>query len=94
MASGLPVLVSQACGCAPELVLEGVNGYTFNPYDVEAMARLMAQMSSGTLDLDAMGEASRRRIAPWSLETFSRNLFQALESVTPQKKPGDPGKGM
>jgi 1,2-diacylglycerol 3-alpha-glucosyltransferase len=79
MAAGLPVLVSQACGCAPELVQEGVNGYLFNPFDVGAMARLMHTMSSGSLDLKAMGENSRRIIAEFSPETFGRNLLKALE---------------
>ena len=88
MASGLPVLVSQACGCVPELVDEGVNGYTFNPYDVEALSRLMAKLSSGALDLEAMGKASRQLVAPWSLETFSRNLFQAFEvGMTIKERP-------
>ncbi len=78
MAAGLPVLVSRACGCAPDLVQEGVNGYTFDPYEVEAMAQLLGHMSSGTVDLKAMGEASRRIIADWGLETYAQNLLQAV----------------
>jgi glycosyltransferase involved in cell wall biosynthesis len=31
MAAGLPVLVSDRCGCAPDLVEVGVNGFTFDP---------------------------------------------------------------
>ena len=31
MASGLPVLVSKRCGCAADLVREGVNGFVFRP---------------------------------------------------------------
>jgi glycosyltransferase involved in cell wall biosynthesis len=41
MASGLPVLVSNRCGCASDLVQDGVNGFTFDPHDVEAMAQAM-----------------------------------------------------
>ncbi len=80
MASGLPVIVSKACGCAPDLVQDGVNGYTFEPYDTAALAQLMLRMSSGQVDLKAMGEASRRIIARWSLETYARNLFKAVEA--------------
>ncbi|MGB8990857.1 MAG: glycosyltransferase family 4 protein [Desulfobaccales bacterium] len=79
MAAGLPVLVSQACGCAPDLVQEGVNGYLFNPFDVGAMARVMHTMSSDSLNLQVMGEQSRRIIAEFSPETFARNLLRALE---------------
>lgn len=50
MACGLPVIVSDRCGCVEDLVLDGVNGYTFNP-DVEsdlleAMLRLEAMPDS------------------------------------------------
>jgi glycosyltransferase involved in cell wall biosynthesis len=78
MASGLPVLVSKACGCAPDLVQEEVNGFTFDPYDVEGMAQLLRYVSSGVVDLSAMGEASKRIIAGWGLETYAQNLLQAV----------------
>jgi 1,2-diacylglycerol 3-alpha-glucosyltransferase len=78
MAAGLPVLVSRACGCAPDLVQEGVNGFTFDPYDLEGLAQLLGQVSSGEVSLPAMGEASRRVIADWGLETYSRNLLQLM----------------
>jgi 1,2-diacylglycerol 3-alpha-glucosyltransferase len=81
MAAGLPVLVSQACGCAPDLVNEGVNGFTFDPYDIEEMARLMMTMSSGLVDLKAMRQASRQIIAEWPLEAFAQNLFKAVEAT-------------
>ncbi len=81
MASGLPVLVSRACGCAPELVRQGVNGFTFDPRDPEGLARLLLKMTSPAVDLKAMGAASARLIAPWTPETFARNLFQAIKSA-------------
>lgn len=81
MASGLPVLVSRACGCAPELVRQGVNGFTFDPGDAEGLARLLLKMSSPAVDLKAMGAASARLIAPWTPETFARNLFQAVRAA-------------
>jgi 1,2-diacylglycerol 3-alpha-glucosyltransferase len=81
MASGLPVLVSRACGCAPELVREGVNGFTFDPGDAEGLARLMLKMTSPGVDLKAMGEASVRLIADWTPETFARNLLEALKAA-------------
>jgi 1,2-diacylglycerol 3-alpha-glucosyltransferase len=78
MASGLPVLVSKACGCAPDLVREGVNGYTFDPYDVEGMARLLLKVTSQEIDCEAMGQASQQIIAEWGLERFAEQLFQAV----------------
>ena len=45
MASDLPVLVSNRCGCAMDLVKDGVNGFAFDPYNVEQLAQLMFQIS-------------------------------------------------
>lgn len=87
MAAGLPVLVSRACGCAPDLVQEGKNGFTFDPYDLEGLAQLMRQVSSGAVNLSAMGEASRRLIADWGLETYARNLLQAMAVCMAQGQP-------
>jgi glycosyltransferase involved in cell wall biosynthesis len=86
MAAGLPVLVSRACGCAPDLVQEGINGFTFDPYDVDGLARLMVRMSSGEVDLQAMGRASRKIIADWTPEVFAENLFKALEAAREAKR--------
>jgi glycosyltransferase involved in cell wall biosynthesis len=46
MASGLPVLVSNRCGCAIDLVKDGVNGFTFDPYNAEQLAQLMLKLST------------------------------------------------
>jgi glycosyltransferase involved in cell wall biosynthesis len=80
MAAGLPVLVSQNCGCAADLVHEGVNGFTFDPGDLKGLAGLMAKMSSKEVDLQAMGQASRRIIGGWTPQTFAETLLQALEA--------------
>ena len=85
MASGLPVLVSEICGCAQDLVQNGVNGFTFDPLDLEGLARLMLKMSSGQVDLAAMGAASRRIIAAWTPEVFARGLLQAVEAAGMQR---------
>ncbi|WPL19410.1 GDP-mannose-dependent alpha-(1-6)-phosphatidylinositol monomannoside mannosyltransferase [Thiorhodovibrio winogradskyi] len=82
MASGLPVLVSNRCGCAPDLVEEGRNGYTFDPYDVDALAGLMLKISSDDCDRAAMGQASREIIARWTPQTFAENLARAVEAAS------------
>ncbi len=81
MAAGLPVLVSNRCGCAPDLVHEGRNGFVFDPYDVEALAALMVRMSSGRADLAAMGQSSCEIAAAWGPERFAAGLRQAAETA-------------
>ncbi len=82
MAAGLPVLVSRACGCKEDLVREGVNGFSFDPWDPESLARLMLKVASGKPDLAAMGAASQRIISRWTPQTFAENLLHALAAAT------------
>jgi glycosyltransferase involved in cell wall biosynthesis len=79
MAAGLPVLVSHRCGCVPELVRPGVNGYVCDPFDIEHMARLMGVMSSQTADVSNMGEASRQIVALYTPETWAQSLADCIE---------------
>jgi glycosyltransferase involved in cell wall biosynthesis len=78
MAAGLPVLVSNRCGCATDLVQEGVNGFTFDPFNVEEMAQAMFQLSACQIvRLSEMGAASQRIISEWGPERFSAGLKDA-----------------
>jgi glycosyltransferase involved in cell wall biosynthesis len=79
MASGLPVLVSNRCGCASDLVQEGVNGFTFDPYDVEQLAQLMFQVSGFGFQVSKFGAASRTIISEWGPERFAAGLKAAVE---------------
>lgn len=80
MASGLPVLVSDRCGCAPDLVRDGVNGWTFDPENEEQLAQLMLRVSSLDLNrLSSMGESSERLIADWGTGRFAEGLHRAVE---------------
>lgn len=79
MAAGLPVLVSNRCGCVPDLVSEGTNGYTFAPDDLSAMTKLMVRVSSGQVDLGSMSLASRNLIKEWGLNRFVQGMVGALE---------------
>jgi 1,2-diacylglycerol 3-alpha-glucosyltransferase len=81
MASGLPVLVSNRCGCAMDLVQEGVNGYTFDPLNVEQLASLMSQLSTFNFQLSTFSAASRKIISSWGTERFADGLRRAVESA-------------
>ncbi len=80
MASGLPVLVSERCGCASDLVKPGANGFTFDPCDVEALAGLMERVAAMPDEQRrAMGGVSQCIIARWGPERFAEGLMQAVE---------------
>ena len=78
MAAGLPVLVSENCGCAPDLVRAGVNGWTFAPHDRAALEAGLARVAKlSAAEWEAMGRASRELIAAYSPEAFAQALGQA-----------------
>jgi 1,2-diacylglycerol 3-alpha-glucosyltransferase len=79
MAAGLPVLVSNRCGCFEDLVLEGTNGFGFDPENQQQLTQLMVKMSSSELDLQAMGQASLVHIQGFSPNYFAEGLMQAVD---------------
>lgn len=82
MASSLPVLVSNRCGSAPELVCEGANGYTFDPYRVDELAGLMTRLADlPDSDRKSLGETGKRIIADWGLDRFAGGLRQAADKA-------------
>ena len=79
MASGLPVLVSSRCGCAPDLVKHGDNGFVFDPSDIDALAQHLSCLASDGYACEVMGNASRRIVKDWDLNLFARSLCRAAE---------------
>jgi 1,2-diacylglycerol 3-alpha-glucosyltransferase len=80
MASGLPVLASKHCGCVPNLVRQGVNGYAFDPYQTEEIADYMHRLSIVDRErLKTMGQASREIISQFDLEYFGLGVQNAVE---------------
>lgn len=80
MASGLPVLVSNRCGCFPELIIEGKTGFGFDPENTDQLCKLMLKMSSDQVDRVAMGKAAQTHIANFSPEHFAQGLKSAIEA--------------
>ena len=76
VASGLPVIVSNRCGCVPELMAD--NGFTFDPLNEDELAARLLEMASLSRDqLEELGEASRRIAAQLGPDRFSEGLEQA-----------------
>lgn len=89
MASGLPVMVSQRCGCAEDLVEDGVNGWAFDPYDVEDITLAMLRMHEmSQAERDRMGEASRTKVGAYDPSTFAQGLSSAVEKAHQSQKRG------
>ena len=89
IASGLPVIVSDRCGCAPELI--NGNGFTFDPTNEhELTARLLEMASLSDEERKRLGDNSYRIAANFAPERFGEGLERAASVAMgiPQKRFG------
>ena len=76
IASGLPVIVSDRCGCVPELV--NGNGFTFDPFDEQELVERLSQMASLSDDeRKSLSDASYGISANFAPKRFGEGLEQA-----------------
>jgi glycosyltransferase involved in cell wall biosynthesis len=66
---GCPVVVSDACGCVPDLVLQDRTGYSFDPGNIDQMAAAML----------AISEWNHRRVE------VAKNCLEVISEYTPER---------
>jgi glycosyltransferase involved in cell wall biosynthesis len=77
MTCGLPVIVSDVCGCVEDLVFPGRNGFTFPVNNADELAKALLQL----VDDDQramMGRQSQAIIEPWTIERQAETIRAAL----------------
>jgi glycosyltransferase involved in cell wall biosynthesis len=79
MAAGLPVLVSNRCGCFEDLVLEGVTGFGFDPANELQLTDLMTKITLAAGQLETMRQATLAHIQKFSPDCFAIGLIQAIQ---------------
>ena len=87
MACGLPVIVSSGCGCAPDLVRDGENGFVFDPDDPAALSEALGRVA----DLEParraqMGVHSKELIARFTPEAFAAGLKGAMDCAVSRRR--------
>lgn len=81
MVCGMPVIVSQTCGCAPDLVRNGVNGFTF---DYARQSELEEHLSFFIRNPDriaGMGQESVKLIAPFASGPVAAQMAAAYRDL-------------
>ena len=85
VASGLPVIVSERCGCVPELVRG--NGFTFDPIDERELPSRLLQIASLSDDeRRSLGDASYRIAENFAPDHFGEGLEQAAKLALNQPR--------
>jgi len=82
MASGLPALVSRDVGCAPDLIVEGVTGHTFDRGDIAGLSSLVRQLAGNREQRRSMGEMARRHVAAFSVDAAATGIIGAAREAS------------
>ncbi len=77
MACGRSVLVSDHCGCAPDLIIPGENGYVFQSGNSEDLIKKMLLFGPDKIVSRKMGLASLKHITGFSYQ----NICMAVEKT-------------
>jgi glycosyltransferase involved in cell wall biosynthesis len=85
MAAGLPVIVSDEVGAAPDLVEGKGTGIVFPCGDVNALAQALVTLI-GSLDLrKTLGAAASRLIDDWDVSVCAKDIGTAVHAVTARR---------
>lgn len=77
MANGKAVIVSDKCGCAADLVSDGINGYVFKAGDLDKLIHILKQMADNKNCVVLMKAESAKKIIDYSME----RVATAIETV-------------
>ncbi|MEA5620806.1 glycosyltransferase family 4 protein [Cronbergia sp. UHCC 0137] len=80
MAAGLPVLVSKRCGCYEDLIIEGLNGFGFDPVSLSELVDLMINITQRKYDLSKISQTALNHINKnFSIEKFGLGILKAVD---------------
>lgn len=81
MAAGLPIILSNDCGCLPEL-LTNENGWNFDANNLESLVKVLNELCKTSKEkLQEMGKISMQLIEPYTPETWAKQIV-AFYSAT------------
>jgi len=81
MCAGLPVVVSREVGCVPDLVREGVNGYTPEAGDIEALTHALRRLIEDESLRQRQGQASLALILQWGHRQSLEGIRSAVAGL-------------
>ncbi|WP_133300205.1 glycosyltransferase [Mucilaginibacter terrenus] len=89
MAAGLPVLLSKTINATEDLLQEGINGYSFNAFDIQDIARSILKFVTAEQSLKvSMSRKSLEIIDTMSYSNMEYNLIDALNKImSKERKP-------
>ncbi len=81
MACGLPVIVSDRCGCAADLVQDDRTGFVFDPDLPDQLTVHLTQFMDGLAPANQMGEAAQQFITQYSPEAVAQEMLDGFIKI-------------
>ncbi len=76
MATGRPVIVSDKCGCAADLVKNGINGFIFNAGNKNELSSRLTEITK--MDWETMSEASKKIVAGYDVSCLAAAVEESV----------------
>jgi glycosyltransferase involved in cell wall biosynthesis len=81
MACGLPAIVSTACGCEPDLIVEGETGFAFTAGEVAAFTAALARFVDAFQGGFDFGYRLERKMSHYSMERCAEGTLAAVQAL-------------
>src|SRR6185436_12406921 len=81
MCAGLPIVASREVGCVPDLVRDGVNGFTFSVGDIRGLADALQLLIEDEGLRQSLGRSSLTRILDWGFPECLEGIRSALRDL-------------
>ena len=82
MACGMPVLVSDRCGCVADLVQHGQNGLIIDPDKPEQLIEALCHFMTGNVNHQKMGEVAQQLIQPYAPEAVAQDMLTGFLKIS------------
>ena len=78
---GCPVVVSEACGCRPELVVEGRTGYAHPVDDLAEIQACLTRVTQQLADAAAVGRVCQQHMQAYTPARAAANILSGCERI-------------
>lgn len=85
LSAGLPVIVSDQCGCSLDLVRDGENGFLFETKNVDMLAEKINYFYINRNEITNMGNKSKRIIEQWNFDNCKKSFIRMTNDVLSNK---------
>ncbi|MCF0073070.1 glycosyltransferase family 4 protein [Dyadobacter sp. CY261] len=82
MVYSMPVLVSERCGSAHDLVIDGLNGFRFDPFNQSDFTSKLLWFMEHPEKFRQMGSNGKAIIDQWSPDIITEELIQSFHKVS------------